>query len=122
MTCAGAPLFADQADAARYTDLQDRLYGRPLLRRIDAQTAGLPSQEEADRYLDYLDGAECWGPECDPYALYAHVLWEYEAHDMFTDDGEIIMMDDGSESVPTLAQVVAWLRRKQEDAGKLGQQ
>jgi hypothetical protein len=43
--------------SVRYADLQDRLYSRPLLRHIGAQIAGLPSQKEADRYLDNLDGA-----------------------------------------------------------------
>jgi hypothetical protein len=107
-------LFYEQAEAERHAALQDRMYGRPLLRTIDARLTGLPSQEEADRYLDDLAGTEHWGPRSDPYAVFAHVLWEYDAQDTYDDDGNVIAMDEGLGSVPTLAQVVAWLARKQE--------
>jgi hypothetical protein len=113
--CHPAPLFHDQAEAERYADLQDRIRGRRLLEHIDARTPGLATQEDADQYLDELADAERWEPDSDPYALYAHVLWEYDAQDTCSDDGDLIM-DEGLDSVPTLAQVADWLTRRQERA------
>jgi hypothetical protein len=100
----------DRAEVERRAALLDRLLGRALLVEVDSRVAGLPSREAANRYLDSLNLAGTWGPG-DAHALYAHVLWEYEADDGYDSGTGDLVMDDGDGRVPTLQQVADWLGR-----------